>query len=123
MRSILTLARCRPRSRLRRLAPASAATEAQAARADAKRRSRSASNRSRWLPPVYQTPNACWSDEGYGRFSSCDERRLLIALHNARDVQRGRAGGPPFCIAAQRQVRLCAHIHVARLQHINMNLN
>ncbi|HKS65310.1 MAG TPA: hypothetical protein VJT13_26640 [Xanthobacteraceae bacterium] len=23
--------------------------------------------------PVYQTPNACWSDEGYGRFSSCDE--------------------------------------------------
>ena len=24
-------------------------------------------------PPVYQTPNACWSDEGYGRFSSCDE--------------------------------------------------
>jgi hypothetical protein len=24
-------------------------------------------------PPIYQTPNACWSDEGYGRFSSCDE--------------------------------------------------
>lgn len=23
--------------------------------------------------PVYQTPNACWSDEGYGRFSACDE--------------------------------------------------
>lgn len=24
-------------------------------------------------PPVYQTPSACWSDEGYGRFSPCDE--------------------------------------------------
>ena len=24
-------------------------------------------------PPVYQMPNGCWSDEGYGRFSSCDE--------------------------------------------------
>ncbi len=24
-------------------------------------------------PPIFQTPNACWSDEGYGRFSSCDE--------------------------------------------------
>ena len=24
-------------------------------------------------PAVFQTPNACWSDEGYGRFSSCDE--------------------------------------------------
>jgi hypothetical protein len=23
--------------------------------------------------PIFQTPNACWSDEGYGRFSSCDE--------------------------------------------------
>ena len=25
------------------------------------------------VPPTYQAPNACWSDEGYGRFSSCDE--------------------------------------------------
>jgi hypothetical protein len=24
-------------------------------------------------PAVYQIPNACWSDEGYGRYSSCDE--------------------------------------------------
>src|ERR1044072_6426274 len=35
----------------------------------------------------------------------------------------GRAGGPPFCTAARtREVWLYAHIRVAVLQHINMNL-
>ena len=72
MRSILTLA-VAGLIAAAALAPASAATKHKRhARTEAPAAQRC---RTRWrlLSPVYQTPNACWSDEGYGRFSSCDE--------------------------------------------------
>jgi hypothetical protein len=72
MRSILTLA-VAGLIAAAAVAPASAATKH-------KRQARTeAPAAQRVIPmdaapaPVYQTPNACWSDEGYGRFSPCDE--------------------------------------------------
>jgi hypothetical protein len=72
MRSILTLA-VAGLIAAAALAPASAATKH-------KRHARTAAPMAQRIdpveaapPPVFQTPNSCWSDEGYGRFSPCDE--------------------------------------------------
>ena len=72
MRSILTLA-VAGLIAASALAPASAATKhKRQARTEAPVAQRVEPVEAA-APPVYQTPNACWSDEGYGRFSSCDE--------------------------------------------------
>lgn len=73
MRSILTLATAGLIAATA-LAPASAATKHKRhVRTEAPVAQRVGPVEAAAPPAVFQTPNACWSDEGYGRFSPCDE--------------------------------------------------